>query len=302
MPQRERNLALGVADRSPLVDHSDLTDPTSPSRSLVFLMTSTTKSDDSDSPVSDPKDPCAVILAAGKGTRMKSDLPKVLCRVVDRPMIHFVLDALTKSGVNKQIVVVGYQADLVRQELSSRSPVPQFALQREQLGTGHAVMMCRDLLKNQTGPTIVLAGDSPLVQPDSLRELFDYFNKHRPSLLLGTLKKEDPTGLGRIVRNQAGEFTGIVEHKDATEAQRQIKEVNMSTYLFNTADLLATLDSLDSNNSQNEYYLTDCASLLRKAGKKVEALPVLRECESMSINNPDELNQVDQAMRAMGYA
>jgi UDP-N-acetylglucosamine diphosphorylase/glucosamine-1-phosphate N-acetyltransferase len=247
-------------------------------------------------------EPCAVVLAAGKGTRMKSDLPKVLCRVVDRPMIHFVLDALAESGVKQQIVVVGYQADLVRQELSSRSPSPQFALQSEQLGTGHAVMMCRKLLKNQTGPTIVLAGDSPLVQPDSLRELFDYFYKHRPSLLLGTLKKDDPTGLGRIVRNDAGEFIGIVEHKDATEAQRQIREVNMSTYLFDTADLLATLDSLDSNNSQNEYYLTDCASLLRKAGKKVEALPVLRECESMSINNPEELNQVDQAMRAMGYA
>lgn len=249
-----------------------------------------------------PDAPCAVILAAGKGTRMKSELPKVLCPVVDRPMIHFVLDALGKAGVDRQIVVIGYQADQVRGALADRDPSVQYAVQSEQLGTGHAVMMCRELLANQTGPTIVLAGDSPLVQADSLRDLFEYFKKHQPSLLLGTLNNDDPTGLGRIVRNDAGEFIGIVEEKDATDQQRAITEVNMSTYLFNTPDLLEALDSLDSNNAQNEYYLTDCASLLRQAGKKVEALPVLRQCESLSINNPEQLKVVDETMRSMGYA
>lgn len=247
-------------------------------------------------------DPCAVILAAGKGTRMKSDLPKVLCRVVDRPMIHFVLDALEEAGVRRHIVVVGHQADAVRQELSSRDSQIDFVVQEPQLGTGHAVQVCRSFLESVDGPTIVLAGDSPLVQPSSLKKLLDHFRDTQPALLLGTLEKDDPTGLGRIVRNEAGEFTGIVEHKDATEQQRAIREVNMSTYLFRTPDLLWALDHLSNDNAQSEYYLTDCAKLLRNDNRPVEALPVLQQCESLSINNVDELQIVDETMRAMGYA
>ena len=118
---------------------------------------------------------CAVVLAAGKGTRMKSDLPKVLCEVVDRPMIHFVLDALEKAGIMRQIVVVGHEADMVKKELSSRSGEIEFVLQSEQLGTGHAVQMCREALANQSGPTIVVAGDSPLIQHESLSKLLEQF-------------------------------------------------------------------------------------------------------------------------------
>ncbi|WP_146515724.1 sugar phosphate nucleotidyltransferase [Rubripirellula amarantea] len=246
--------------------------------------------------------PCAVVLAAGKGTRMKSDLPKVLCPVVDRPMIHFVLDALEKAGVKKLIVVVGYEADAVKLALAERSSDIEFVTQTEQLGTGHAVQMCREVLEQQTGPTIVVAGDSPLIQPTSLSKLLAHLQDAKPALLLGTLEKDDPTGLGRIVRNAAGEFTGIVEHKDATPEQLKICEVNMSTYLFQTQDLLAALDKLSNDNAQGEYYLTDCASILRTSGRPVEALPVLQECEALSINNPDELRLVDEKMRAMGYA
>ncbi|MEM9643694.1 MAG: sugar phosphate nucleotidyltransferase [Planctomycetota bacterium] len=247
-------------------------------------------------------DACAVVLAAGKGTRMKSELPKVLCPVVDRPMIHFVLDALAEAGIGRQVVVVGYEADLVKRTLGSRPHPPEFALQSEQLGTGHAVQMCRQALQNQSGPTIVVAGDSPLIQPESLKKLLAHFEEHQPSLLLGTLKKDDPSGLGRIVRDAEGNFTGIVEHKDATDAQLAINEVNMSTYMFNTTDLLMALDRLGNDNAQGEYYLTDCAALLREMGKKVEAVPVLQPCESLSINNPDELKLVDETMRSMGYA
>ncbi|MEO1618406.1 MAG: NTP transferase domain-containing protein [Planctomycetota bacterium] len=247
--------------------------------------------------------PCAIILAAGKGTRMKSDLPKVLCPVVDRPMIHFVLDALQAAGIQRQIVVVGYEADRVRGELATRNdPNIRFVLQEEQLGTGHAVQCCRDELAGQKGPTIVVAGDSPLIQSASLKTLFDSFQKNQPALLLGTLKKDDPTGLGRIVRNDAGEFIGIVEHKDATPEQLAITEVNMSTYLFRTPDLLDALDLLTNDNAQSEYYLTDSAQLLRESGRPVEALPALQPCESLSINNPDELRLVDETMRKMGYA
>lgn len=245
----------------------------------------------------------AVILAAGKGTRMNSDLPKVLCPVVDRPMIHFVLDAAAAAGFGKKIVVVGYEKQAVRDELSARDDDDiVFAEQNEQLGTGHAVQMCREHLAGHDGLTLVIAGDSPLIQADSLRKLVSHFENTRPALLLGTLQKDDPTGLGRIVRDSAGHFTGIVEHKDATAEQLEITEVNMSTYLFSTPDLLWALENLGNENTQGEYYLTDCARLLSEAGRPVEALPVLKDCESLSINNPAELQLVDQTMRAMGYA
>jgi len=247
-------------------------------------------------------EPCAVILAAGRGTRMKSDLPKVLCPVVGRPMIHFVLDALEKAGIRRHVVVVGHESELVEAELKSRGGEIHFVLQSPQLGTGHAVQMCREMLSEQQGPTIVVAGDSPLIQSSSLQELLQHFEQTQPALLLGTLEKADPTGLGRIVRDQHGEFTGIVEHKDASPEQLAICEVNMSTYLFQTPDLLQVLEQLSDDNAQSEYYLTDCARLLGEAGRPGAAVPVLKECESLSINNVDELKQVDEKMRAMGYA
>jgi len=247
-------------------------------------------------------EPTAVIMAAGKGTRMKSELPKVLCQVAGRPMIHFVIDALAAAGIGRHLAVVGYRADDVREELSRRGEKIEFVLQEEQLGTGHAVQMCRELLTDNPGPTIVVTGDSPLLQTSSLQKLLSHFRETQPALLLGSLKKEDPTGLGRIVRSETGEFLGIVEHNDATPEQLAVREVNMSTYVFNTPDLLFALDRLSNDNAQGEYYITDCASILREAGRSVDALPVLQECEALSINNVDELRLVDEKMRAMGYA
>lgn len=242
----------------------------------------------------------AVILAAGKGTRMKSDLAKVLFPVLGRPMVHYVLDALEQVGVQRKIVVVGYQADRVKAELDTRSSV-EFALQAEQLGTGHAVQMCRGALEGHTGPVIVVTGDSPLLQPQSLEKLLLRYQQHRPSALLGTLLKSDPAGLGRIVRALDGSFERIVEQKDATPQQQQIREVNMSTYVFHGPDLLVALDRLRNNNAQREYYLTDVPAILLEMGKTVEALPVLQDCESLSINTPEELSLVEEKMRSLGY-
>ena len=243
-------------------------------------------------------DPIAVILAAGKGTRMQSELPKVLCEVMGRPMIHFVLDALEASGFKKKIVVVGYKQKLVREALVDRDGV-EFAIQEEQLGTGHAVMVCRENLASQDGPVLIVAGDSPMIQVSSLKTLLEHFGETKPSCLLGTLKKENPHGLGRIVRDQNGEFLGIVEEKDATDEQRAITEVNMSTYIFDNQEMLGVLSELKNQNSQGEYYITDCPALLREHGKKVEALPVLKPCESLSINTVDELAIVDAEMRRL---
>ena len=160
--------------------------------------------------------------------------------------------------------------------------------------------MARPLLVGQTGPVIVVAGDSPLIQTASVRKLLEHFEQSRPACLVGTLHKPNPAGLGRIVRDGRGEFVGIVEEKDATPEQRLITEVNMSTYLFDGPELLHALDLLENDNRQQEYYLTDCPGILKSEGKLVEALPILQPCEALSINTIDELAQVEAEMRTLG--
>ncbi len=240
-------------------------------------------------------------MAAGKGTRMKSELPKVLFPVCGRPMIDYVLDALEQAGIERTIVIVGYRADDVRRALAKRRGV-DFALQAEQRGTGHAVMCAREQLAGHDGPVVVVAGDSPLLQSDSLRTLLAEFERTRPACLLGTGSKEEPRGLGRIVRDSQGRFAAIVEEKDATEEQKRVREVNLSCYVFNTADLLDALDWIRPDNAQGEYYLTDCPGALLAAGRDVRALSVLKPCEALSINNRDELVAVEAAMRELGIA
>ncbi len=251
----------------------------------------------------------AIVLAAGKGTRMKSELPKVLFPVLGKPMIHWVIDALEGAGVRRIVVVVGYRADDVRAELAKRPKSAshaelEFALQEQQLGTGHAVQMCLPLLQAQgtaQGPVLVLAGDSPLVQTSSISELLAAFQQGEYACLLGTLLKDNPEGLGRIVRDASGRFEKIVEHKDATPQQRAIREVNMSTYVFDKSRLISALGQLSNNNSQSEYYLTDCPAILLRAGDRVDALATLKSCEALSINTIDELAAVENKMKELGY-
>jgi len=243
----------------------------------------------------------AVVLAAGMGTRMKSDLPKVLFPVLGRPMIEYVLHALANAGISRMIVVIGYRADDVRKQLAGRRGV-EYAVQAERLGTGHAVKMAQPLLAEHAGPVVIVAGDSPMIQAASLQALLKHFRLHQPACLLGTLRKDNPQGLGRIVRDEQGNFCGIVEEKDATDEQRRITEVNMSTYIFSGPDLLFALDHLKNDNRQKEYYLTDCPAILKGNGKRVEALPILQACEALSINTIDELQSVEAEMRKMGYS
>jgi bifunctional UDP-N-acetylglucosamine pyrophosphorylase/glucosamine-1-phosphate N-acetyltransferase/UDP-N-acetylglucosamine pyrophosphorylase len=242
----------------------------------------------------------AVVMAAGKGTRMKSDLPKVLFPVCGRPMIEFVLDALEQAGIDRIIAVVGYRSDLVRQTLAHRQL--EYAEQTQQLGTGHAVMMCREQLQSHNGPVMVVAGDCPMIQVDSIRKLFEsYTELSPPACILGTAHKEEPFGLGRIVRDVDGEFSGIVEEKDATEEQKKITEVNMSYYVFHAPDLLDALTHLKTDNSQGEYYITDTPLVLKKQRKKVLALPVLKPIESLGINTIDELTVVEEAIKNSNF-
>ncbi len=238
----------------------------------------------------------AIVLAAGKGTRMKSDLPKVLLDVCSRPMIEYVLEALRKGGIVRNVIVVGYRADLVEAALGGQPDI-EFVLQEPQLGTGHAVMVCREALAGYKGPVLIAVGDSPMLQKQSVRHLLEAFETGRDSCILGTAYKDDPTGLGRIVRDSSGQFVGIVEEKDATDQQRRITEVNMSTYVFGCQDLFDALEQLKPNNVQSEYYITDCPSILLAAGKRVRALDVLKPCEAMSINTLEELSAVEEILR-----
>lgn len=242
----------------------------------------------------------AIVLAAGKGTRMKSPLPKVLYPVLGRPMIHWVIDALEKVGVTRKILVVGYEADMVKSELKQRTGI-EFALQEQQLGTGHAVQMASPMLTAADQSILILAGDSPLVQPASLARLLSHFETGQYDCLLGTLHKENPYGLGRIVRDPEGNFSKIVEQKDATEEEKCITEVNMSTYAFRTEALQWALLRLSNENAQGEFYLTDCPAILRNAGRRVEATAVLESCESLSINTQEEALLVEAKMKEMGY-
>jgi bifunctional UDP-N-acetylglucosamine pyrophosphorylase/glucosamine-1-phosphate N-acetyltransferase/UDP-N-acetylglucosamine pyrophosphorylase len=238
----------------------------------------------------------AVVMAAGKGTRMKSDLPKVLFPVLERPMIEYVLDALEQAGVGKIIVVVGYRSDLVRETLAHRRNL-EFVEQTEQLGTGHAVMMCQEQLSPHKDSVMVVAGDCPMIQVDSIRKLFDAYKNGSPSCILGTAYKENPAGLGRILRDETGEFQGIIEEKDATPEQKKITEVNMSYYVFHTPDLLEALTHLRTDNAQKEYYITDTPAIMKSQGKRVVALPVLKPIESLGINTVEEAKIVEEAMR-----
>ena len=238
----------------------------------------------------------AVVLAAGKGTRMESELPKVLVEVCGRPMIDYVLDSLSEAGVGRIVVVVGYRAELVREALAGRANVA-FVEQTEQLGTGHAVMVCREELAGHEGPVLVVTGDSPMIQASSIAKLLDLMDRESPACILGTAVKDDPGSLGRVVRDSGGKFLRIVEAKDATPEELAIGEVNMSTYLFDGPQLLHALARIDNNNSQGEYYVTDCPGILRAEGKDVRALDALAPCESLSVNTVDDLAQVEAAMR-----
>jgi len=242
----------------------------------------------------------AVVMAAGKGTRMKSELPKVLYPILERPMIEYVLDAMEQAEVDKILIVVGYRSNLVRATLAHRQNL-EFVEQTEQLGTGHAVMTCHEKLSSHKEAVMVIAGDSPMVHVDSIRKLFEAYQNEsaetRPSCILGTTYKENPVGLGRILRDERGEFLGIVEDKDASPEQKKITEVNMSYYVFHTPDLLEALTHLRTDNAQKEYYITDTPAIMLSLGKRVVALPVLKPIESLGINTVEEAEIVEEAMQ-----
>jgi bifunctional UDP-N-acetylglucosamine pyrophosphorylase/glucosamine-1-phosphate N-acetyltransferase len=211
-------------------------------------------------------------------------------------MIEYVLDAARAAGVSRHVVVVGHEAEKVKQALAGSRDV-EFALQAEQKGTGHAVMMCRDNLAGHEGPVLVLTGDAPLMRPESFRALLDEFSVQNAACVIGTAETEFNHGLGRIVRSAAGEFLKIVEQKDASPAELAIKEINVGCYVFDCRELFAALDELRPNNQQKEYYLTDCAAILKAKGRRVVASKKLDIVEALGVNTRSELAKVHRALQ-----
>lgn len=238
----------------------------------------------------------AIVLAAGKSTRMKSAWPKVIHAIAGRPMVDYVLDAVRGAGVTRTIAVVGHRADLVQQALAPHTDLV-FVHQTEQKGTGHAVMMCREALRGHSGPVLVLAGDTPLLQAASLSKLLATMHEQRAACVIGTAETDQNQGLGRIVREPNGAFAKIVEEKDATPQQRAIREINTGCYAFDCAALLSTLDHLRPNNAQGEYYLTDVPAMLLEQGRTVVADPSFTLIEAMGVNTRVQLAEVTEVLR-----
>lgn len=233
----------------------------------------------------------AIILAAGKGTRMKSDLPKVMHKLLDQSMLSYIIDALKAAQVERIILVVGYQA----QTIMDAYPELEAVIQEPQLGTGHAVMCAKEKLAGQPGQTIIINGDGPCIRAESLEALFEQGQNQALTLL--STKLDDAAHYGRIVRDEQGDFVQIVEAKDATEAQLTIQEINAGIYCFDNQLLFENIDKLKPNNAQKEYYLTDMVSLLKQAGQAVSCL-CLEDSQSLSgINDPLELSKAEKVLQ-----
>lgn len=236
----------------------------------------------------------AVILAAGKGTRMKSDLPKVLHKVAGISMLEHVFRSVSAIDPEKTVTVIGHKAELVEQVLAGQT---EFVRQTEQLGTGHAVMMAEPVLENLTGQTLVIAGDTPLITGESLKNLIDFHINHKNVATILTAEAANPFGYGRIVRNQHGEVIKIVEQKDASDFEQQIKEINTGTYVFDNARLFEALKNINTNNAQGEYYITDVIGIFRENGEKVGAYTLKDFDESLGVNDRVALATAESIMR-----
>jgi bifunctional UDP-N-acetylglucosamine pyrophosphorylase/glucosamine-1-phosphate N-acetyltransferase len=236
-----------------------------------------------------------VVLAAGKGTRMKSDLPKVLHRVAGRPMIQYVLAAADTLNPTSKTIVIGHQAETLRSALAATIDLT-YVVQEPQLGTAHALLQTEPALRRATGTLVLLSGDVPLLKPETLRTLVRQHEESAAALTVLTASVDDPHGYGRIVRD--GErIARIVEERDATSSEREIREINSGIYAFALDGLFDAVRSIAAENAQNEYYLPDLVKIFRSRGRTVETVPVADANEIRGINSRTELASVSRIMR-----
>ncbi|MBD8038666.1 bifunctional UDP-N-acetylglucosamine diphosphorylase/glucosamine-1-phosphate N-acetyltransferase GlmU [Solibacillus sp. A46] len=237
----------------------------------------------------------AVVLAAGQGTRMKSKLYKVLHPVCGKPMVEHVIDHIGSLDVERVVTVVGHGAELVQETLGNKS---EYVLQAEQLGTAHAVQQAEPILKGLTGTTLVVCGDTPLIRPETMQALLDHHASENAKATILTAVTDNPTGYGRILRNEDGQVSQIVEQKDATQEQQLVKEINTGTYCFDNEALFEALKQVKNENAQGEYYLPDVIEILQKQGEVVAAHVTDSFDETLGVNDRFALSQAEELMRA----
>ena len=237
----------------------------------------------------------AVVLAAGQGTRMKSKLYKVLHPVCGKPMVEHVIDHIGSLDVKRVVTVVGHGAELVQETLGNKS---EYVLQAEQLGTAHAVQQTEPILKGLTGTTLVVCGDTPLIRPETMQALLDHHASENAKATILTAVTDNPTGYGRILRNEDGQVSQIVEQKDATQEQQLVKEINTGTYCFDNEALFEALKQVKNENAQGEYYLPDVIEILQKQGEVVAAHVTDSFDETLGVNDRFALSQAEELMRA----
>ena len=240
----------------------------------------------------------AVILAAGKGTRMKSDLPKVLHEINGRTMVEYVIDAAREAGAEEICLVVGHKAELVKERIGSGVT---YVLQEEQLGTGHAVKCALDFIGTE-GDTMILCGDTPVITGRTLKELLAYHRLYELKATVLSTILEDATGYGRIVRDASGNFQRIVEQKDATPEEQAIREINSGMYVFRSADLSDSLMQIRNDNAQKEYYLTDTIEIIHNQshsgdGIAVGAMATEQADETRGVNTTEQLAEAAELLK-----
>ena len=244
---------------------------------------------------------CAVILAGGEGKRMKSNKPKPMSEVLGRPMLQWVIDSVRGAGVEKICVVKGFKKECIEEYVATLPYEVETVYQAERLGTGHAVMMAKDFLKENEGDVVILCGDAPFMDKDTIADAFSQHEKNDASATVISAVLEDSTGYGRIVRNEDGTLQAIVEQKEASEEILKIKEVNSGGYWFDTKDLLSVLDSITANNAAAEYYLPDALKLLLENSKTVGAFTASSADTVLGANDPEQLEELNQIAIKKGY-
>lgn len=235
----------------------------------------------------------AIILAAGQGQRMKSDLPKPLHKVCGVPMVKLIVDNVCAAGFDRVYLVVGHAGEQVRQAV----PDIEYVVQEEQLGTGHAVDQCRQVLTDFDGPVLVTYADTPLFRAETFKAILDFHQKQRAAATVITAEFADPTGYGRVIRDDQGYIERIVEDKDASEAEQQIKEINTGTYCFDSKLLFKYLAEITPDNAQAEYYLPDVIPLMIRDGHTAAAYLLEDPEESIGVNDRVQLAQADRILR-----
>ena len=239
----------------------------------------------------------SIILAAGKGTRMKSDTPKVLHTIFDKTLVGYVIDAVNNTGLaDENFVIVGHQAERVEEYINKNYDNAKCVLQSPQLGTGHAVSMALPYLKDFDGEVIILCGDTPLITSETIKEFVEYHRENQSDLTVMSAIFENPTNYGRIIRNQDSSLNSIVEEKDATPEQKAVKEINAGIYCINWAKIKPAFNELTSNNAQGEYYLTDIIKWGNEKNLSVNAYTLKNNEEIFGINSKTHLAEATKML------